>query len=85
MHNVSEQSLRVLREELARGAALAAARRWEELVAPADFFGSHPRFLVVDLEAAEKVALLRLLGYATPLFRKLLDGLEELMEVRPWP
>lgn len=37
------------------------------------------------MEAAEKVALLRLKGYATPLYRKLLDGLEEILEVRPWP
>lgn len=84
-YNVSEETLSILRTEFARGAAFSAKGNWEGLCRQYDFFSQFASFFMVELVAGGKVELQKMIGYSTPLYRKLLDGLEEFVHVRPWP
>ena len=89
-HNVTDTTMRVLQEELSRGAGIVkeieeGTKAWNDMVEPYDLFTSHKNFLQMDILADSEQIFERWSGWVESKLRLLIRKFEVIdgLEVRP--
>lgn len=91
-YNVSESTLRVMKDEFARGASICLEIEnnkigWDKVFEESDFFTKYKNYLEMEVSAETEDDFRKWLGYVESRFRFLIYRLEQIenMVVHPWP